>query len=182
MTTRLVLVRHAKSDYPPGVVDHDRPLNERGRRDAPQIGGWLVEHLGDAGRVQVVVSSAVRAQQTWELAAAAVPGWAAQTDGRIYEASPATLREVAADRSEADVVILVGHNPGLQRLVAELSAPGVKRSEALDRFPTSAVAVLETDEPWGQALESVASFSVSSFVIPRGAGRRGRQQTRSPHE
>ncbi len=40
-THDLILIRHAKSDYPPGVPDHDRPLNARGLRDAPRIGAWL---------------------------------------------------------------------------------------------------------------------------------------------
>ena len=70
MGGRLVLIRHAKSDYPWGVDDHDRPLNERGRRDAPQVGAWLDEHLtwGAAGAPAVRVSTARRAQLTWTLA------------------------------------------------------------------------------------------------------------------
>ncbi len=42
---RLVLLRHAKSAYPPGVADHERPLNDRGRRDAPEAGRWLDAHI-----------------------------------------------------------------------------------------------------------------------------------------
>src|SRR6202451_4394164 len=72
---RLVLLRHAKSDWPE-VADHERPLAKRGRRDAPVVGRWL----GASGYVPdaVVCSTAARARQTWELAsaglAAAAPG------------------------------------------------------------------------------------------------------------
>ena len=56
--SRLILLRHAKSDYPLGVPDHDRPLNERGRRDADAAGAWLAEHRDEifAGSVTAVVT------------------------------------------------------------------------------------------------------------------------------
>src|ERR1700744_695336 len=66
---RLVLLRHAKSDWP-DVADHERPLAKRGRRDAPVVGRWL----GASGYTPdaVVCSTALRARQTWELASAAL--------------------------------------------------------------------------------------------------------------
>lgn len=174
MLHRLVLVRHAKSDYPLGVEDHDRPLSLRGERDAPQIGRWLMESLpleiGD--RSCFVVSSARRAQQTWNSLASVLTGpWAeasVETDPRVYEASPSTLREVVRERSGHDTVVVVGHNPGLLQLISELGAPGAVRSEALAKFPTSAVAVLLPIATPDDALRAVGSFEVSSFAIPRG--------------
>jgi phosphohistidine phosphatase len=64
MTRRLILLRHAKSDWP-DVPDRDRPLAKRGRRDAPRIGRWLHDHgyLPDV----VICSPARRTEQTWEL-------------------------------------------------------------------------------------------------------------------
>ena len=62
-TRRLILLRHAKSDWP-DVPDRDRPLAKRGRRDAPKIGRWLREHgyLPDI----VICSDARRTRQTWD--------------------------------------------------------------------------------------------------------------------
>ncbi len=74
VTHDLILVRHAKSDYPPGVMDHERPLNGRGLRDAPRIGAWLATRpQSGAGDVTcVLVSTARRAQLTWLLASGAM--------------------------------------------------------------------------------------------------------------
>ncbi|HXT88463.1 MAG TPA: histidine phosphatase family protein, partial [Trebonia sp.] len=67
---RLLLLRHAKSDWP-DVADHERPLAKRGRRDAPVVGRWLRTsgYLPDA----VICSTAARARQTWELVSAELP-------------------------------------------------------------------------------------------------------------
>ncbi len=171
---QLVLIRHAKSAYPLGVEDHERPLSERGERDAPQIGRWLTEclSLGAGEQARVIVSSARRAQQTWTGLATALEGpWAdsvGETDARIYEAAPSTLREVVEERRAHETVVVVGHNPGLLQLISELGLPSPVRSDAIAKFPTSAVAVLVPTMPPGEALRAVGSFEVSSFAIPRG--------------
>lgn len=171
---RLVVIRHAKSDYPLGVEDHDRPLSDRGRRDAPEIGRWLASsiRLTAGERVCVAVSSSLRTQQTWELITSTLgdawAGSAVETDPRIYEASPSTLRQVVQERDWSDTVVVVGHNPGLLQLVTELGRPGEVRSDAIAKFPTSAIAVLELSGPDEQALREVGSFDVSAFACPRG--------------
>jgi phosphohistidine phosphatase SixA len=75
---------------------------------------------------------------------------------------------VILDQGSVDTVVLVGHSPGLPQLVAELGRPSAMRSEALEKFPTSAIAVLSTELPWTEALSGVGTFDVSSFAIPRG--------------
>lgn len=152
---RLVLVRHAKSDYPPGVRDHDRPLNARGARDAPEIGAWLSAHVSprDPLATRVLVSSALRAQVTWALASEHLDGWwdavEVAEEPRIYEASAATLaRVVAEQRSSTRTVVLVGHNPGLADLILRRCVPDDVSRSATAKFPTSAVAVLEASAPW----------------------------------
>lgn len=171
---RLILIRHAKSDYPFGVPDHNRPLAERGLRDAPQIGRHLRDEpwVTPTSSLSVVVSSALRAQQTWLAAAAELEASVGQvpyvTESRIYEASPSTLRTVVAEHADADTVVVVGHNPGLVQLVAELGCPSDTRSRALEKFPTSAVAVLSSPEGGADVLNAIGTFDVSSFVIPRG--------------
>jgi phosphohistidine phosphatase len=177
MGIRLVLVRHAKSDYPPGVVDHDRPLNPRGLRDAPMIGHWIADHVPveSADQALVLVSSAVRTQQTWAAMQAALPQpWMhvrAMTEGAIYEAPSQLLRRVLDEADgidEGSTVVMVGHNPGTHDLIIELGAASALHSQAAERFPTSAVAVLVTELPWSEAVAGRGTFEVTSFGIPRG--------------
>ena len=172
---RLVLVRHAKSDYPWGVSDHDRPLNDRGRRDAPEIGRWLDGHASwpEDQPTVVVVSTARRAQLTWGLATTRLsPRWAAvpvEDEARIYEAPASALLDVVGERAAwASTVVLVGHNPGLCDLTRLLAAPSDLRDTATAKFPTSAVCVLESERPLAEALRHGGGFSVSEFAIPRG--------------
>lgn len=173
---RLVLVRHAKSDYPAGVADHDRPLSPRGHRDAPALGRWLAEHvvISDPASARIVVSSALRAQQTWLGASGLVsPHWGdvpSETEPDIYEASPHTLRQIArrVSAESVDTVVLVGHNPGMALLALELSRPSDLRAQVGERFPTSSVAVLTTEDPWSSALTDVGAFTLDSVGIPRG--------------
>jgi phosphohistidine phosphatase len=170
-----VVVRHAKSDYPWGVDDHDRPLNERGRRDAPHIGEWLDQHVTwSAGAAPLVrVSSARRTQQTWSLAETGLSSaWASAevlSDPRIYAASTSTLVNVVADTpDERSTVVLVGHNPALAGLVERLCVDDERRREALVKFPTSAVAVLTCEEPLASAVEGDRLFRVTAFAVVRG--------------
>jgi phosphohistidine phosphatase len=172
---RLVLVRHAKSDYPWGVDDHDRPLNDRGRRDAPALGAWLDTHVawpeGDAPVIRV--STARRAQLTWGLARTRLSKrWDAADvadEPRIYDAGLATLLDIVGGAPAGTrTMVLVGHNPGMLELVLALCAADARRAEATAKFPTSAVAVLESDVPLGEAVRADRAFRVADFAVPRG--------------
>mgnify|MGYP006278961409 CR=1 FL=1 len=172
---RLVLVRHAKSDYPWGVEDHDRPLNARGRRDAPEAGRWLSEHVSwTLGAPPVViVSSARRAQLTWGLMRTALtPDWDAAVvvdEPRIYEADVADiLIAVTEGVGASDTAIVIGHNPGLAQMVQHCARAGRLRDEAVSSFRTSAIAVLTSDDPLQTALEAPQQFDVRAFAVPRG--------------
>ncbi|MHA6793034.1 SixA phosphatase family protein [Pseudonocardia bannensis] len=156
---RLVIVRHAKSAWPEGVADIDRPLGPRGRRDAPAIGRWLHDHVS---YIDTVVSSpAVRADQTWELAAAAL-GTEPQRrfDERVYAASATELLAVVRELpAGAATTVLVGHNPGLEDLVALLT--GEERV-----MKTSSVAVVSWPGSWADAPSRRAHLE--KHVTPRG--------------
>lgn len=171
---RLVLVRHAKSDYPFGVADHDRPLNGRGQRDAPFIGSWIRDHVPwpDGQDPLILVSTALRAQLTWALARKGLDDrWRAdlhRDEPRIYEASARLLREVIATLPEdAHTAVLVGHNPGMIDLVASVGQDGEAYRQAVLKFPTSAVAVLTTSSGWHAALDPAPAFAVEAFAVPR---------------
>ena len=121
MKTLLVL-RHAKSSWnDPALDDHERPLNERGRRDAPRMGN-LVREYGLIPDL-VISSDAVRAQLTAEaVAEAARYAGEILLDQRLYLASPADILSLLQTVGEnAETIMIVGHNPGLEELVEHLT-------------------------------------------------------------
>jgi phosphohistidine phosphatase len=121
MKTLLVL-RHAKSSWSdPALDDHERPLSTRGRRDGPRMGA-LVREYGLMPDV-VISSDAVRARLTAEAVVEAAD-YAGQIllDRRLYMASPADIRSLLRTvPDKAETVMIVGHNPGLEELVAQLT-------------------------------------------------------------
>jgi len=162
----LGLLRHAKSAYPDGVIDHDRPLSPRGERDAAALGPIVAEHQGSIDLA--LVSSATRAQQTWALAKVAASS--EREEPRIYEASTDTLIDIAAGvTSDVHSVLMVGHNPGFEALARALSGRG-SDADALERliqkFPTCALAVLASDVPFERWTS--ATVRLRSFAIARG--------------
>ncbi|WP_438310278.1 SixA phosphatase family protein [Streptomyces sp. HUAS TT3] len=166
----LVILRHAKSAWPLGVPDRERPLGPRGLRDAPAAGRLLAR---TALRPDLVLCSpARRARQTWELAGAELPDQPpVRFAPRLYGADAEDLLDAVRDTpTEVARLLLVGHNPGLQELVLLLAGEGPGPDPDLDRiatkFPTSAVAVLSCPAPWS-ALDP-ASATLTSFAIPRG--------------
>ncbi|MFI7412797.1 SixA phosphatase family protein [Streptomyces sp. NPDC049627] len=141
---RLVVLRHAKSAWPDGVADHERPLAPRGRRDAPVAGRMLAD--ADCLPDLALCSTAARARETWELASAQ---WGTpppvRHEPRLYAADVPDLLAVAHEVSpEVGTLLLVGHNPGLEELVLELAGEGLDDTldEVRTKFPTSAIAVL----------------------------------------
>lgn len=164
----LTLLRHAKSDYPMGVADHQRPLNPRGQRDAPVAG----QVLAAGPRIALVlVSDAVRAQQTWELAAAALPGVVMRTEPRLYHALAMDILDVLADLpDDTGHVVVVAHNPGLEEVALMLARPDDSdRYDALcAKFPTSAIAMLNVPGSWAHISEQFRQCDLIEFAIPRG--------------
>lgn len=137
----LVVIRHAKSDWGQDVPDEERPLNDRGRREAPGIGKWLADNLT---RLDLVVCSpATRARQTWRLAGERFePKIRTRYDERVYAAGPRELMSVLEELDdEIGTAGVVGHNPGLAELVETLSGERVE-------LKTSTVAVLRWEGTW----------------------------------
>jgi phosphohistidine phosphatase len=188
-TRRLVLLRHAKSAWP-DLPDHDRPLAGRGRGDAPAIGRWLRE----TGCIPDLVwcSTAERATQTWQLAAAELGADPPVSyEPRMYGATGGELADLIRQApARTSTLLLVGHNPGIQELAVTLSAAdgdrdtaaagdtgnapdagavGEQDAEALERaarkFPTAALAILEFGGDWPEL--SAGSALLVSFVVPR---------------
>jgi phosphohistidine phosphatase len=164
----LLVVRHAKSDRGASGPDHDRPLNARGRRDAPALGRWLAAHT--PGIDVVLCSSAARARQTWQLAAAQLAHPPApEVRPSLYLAScdsvVAQLRDIDA---VAHVVVLVGHEPTQSALTSYLAgeAEPVAAQRFAEGFTTSAVAALRLTGPWSSL--GPHSCRLVDFAVPRG--------------
>lgn len=144
---RLMLMRHAKSDQS-GLSrqDFERPLNARGRKTAPRMGKWLKKNK--LAPATVISSPARRARETTLLVAGKLrfPESRIIWDERIYNASLEGLLEVVRSyRSEISTALLVGHNPGLDDLLAYLCAGPLPLDEEGKLLTTGAIAVVALD-------------------------------------
>ena len=151
-TCRLVLMRHAKSDWFSGEGDDfARPLSDRGIRDARQMGRWLNE----AGYLpQVILSSpSCRTRQTLALmgeGAGLKLGERTAWLDELYHASAATLRGVLRRQGRQPALLVLGHNPGLEELLALLVDDDRAIGPHAKRFPTAAIYVLEVAGAWAE--------------------------------
>jgi phosphohistidine phosphatase len=153
---RLMLLRHAKTEHDaPSGRDLDRRLDKRGRDDAAEIGDWIGRHPPFPDLV--LVSSAIRAHQTWEIAWEAmrdlVPEPQVELLPELYGADPAELLHIIRHASSANPqrLMLVGHNPGMHELALALAGSGdaAGRKSLADNLPTSGLAILDFDvEDW----------------------------------
>ena len=164
---RLLVVRHAKSAWPPGVPDRSRPLGPRGEGDAPLVGARIRELVGTVD--VAVVSPAVRAQQTWQLLSGPlgeVPD--VRTDDRVYRDWGSELVAVVRDLpADAGTALVLGHEPGVSELVLRLADhgnPGL-RDRIEVKFPTGAAALLCLDRPWAEVVPGCAQLE--QLVTPR---------------
>jgi phosphohistidine phosphatase len=142
----LLVQRHAKSSWKdPGLDDHDRPLNKRGKTDAPRM-GRLVREEGLIPDL-ILSSTAVRAKNTAkEVAEKSRYTGKIQGDSRLYLAGPADIVTVLneIDAPSANRVMIVGHNPGFEELVRVLTG-------GREAFPTAALAQVELPiSTWGE--------------------------------
>jgi phosphohistidine phosphatase len=171
MANTLLLIRHAKA-VGEAASDAERPLSPRGIRDARVAGQWLADHalVPDL----VLLSPARRARQTWEEISprlAAEP--AVSIDARIYENTLESLLDVLGDAGhDQRCVAVVGHNPSMHALAATLAAGSdddvddqSETASLATSFPTSAIAVFDTDVDWSQLAPDNATPRL--FVVPR---------------
>ncbi|MFE5513524.1 MULTISPECIES: SixA phosphatase family protein [unclassified Streptomyces] len=157
---RIVLLRHAKADWPQ-VSDHDRPLAERGRSDAPVAGRRLAET--GIGFDLALCSTAVRTRETWKLAVQELPERPRTVyEDRLYEASLGELIALLNDvPDEVSDLLVIGHNPGMHALADALA--GRAEGDTATRmnrsgFPTSAFAVLSFDGTWKSVEHGVGTL------------------------
>jgi phosphohistidine phosphatase len=166
---RLLLLRHAKSAWP-DVPDSERPLNDRGRRDAPAIGRWLQS----SGYVPDVVlcSTADRTRETWDLLAPELDADPpVHFEQRIYEASALSLLHLLRETGNGyKTVLLIGHNPGLAELIIGIAQmadgpDGEPLERVRSKFPTAGVAVLDFDGEWADL--TPGEVRLTDFTAPK---------------
>jgi len=150
---KLWLLRHAKSDWDTGAADFDRPLKKRGRKSSDRLGAWLAER-GECPE-RILCSPAARAVATLERLVAAA-GWSPENvirDRRLYGADIEDFRAVLSDHAgNAEHVMVVGHNPGLEDLLRDL-VPALTTPDDGKLLPTAALASLTIKTDW-HALEA----------------------------
>lgn len=184
---RVVLLRHGKSSWSdPALPDHDRPLAERGVRDAKRMAKFVAD--SDLRVDLVLCSSARRARQTWaELAKRVEPRFGVRTTRELYmparEQLLACLRQVP---ERAQTVMVVGHNPSLEAFALSVGRAGKAslRERVMEKFPTGALCVVELGaavEAWA-SLDGARGFQgrLSSFVAPKGLAQGWRKKARAP--
>jgi phosphohistidine phosphatase len=147
----LILFRHAKAEQVPGKPDHERELTSRGHRDAAAAGRWL--HEQGLGAELVLCSDSARTRQTWASAEeGGACGEAVEFDRALYSGGEhGVLQTVREQAGEAQVVLVVGHNPTMAMLASGLAEGdgSTAAHECLaDGFPTSSLAVLRYSGPW----------------------------------
>ena len=169
---RLILLRHAKSDWSKsGQADHDRALNPRGRKAAPRIGAYLAEQslMPD----HVLASTALRVRETLDLVLAGLGTRPKLTfDRRLYEADAEDILAVLQETKDGvHTLLVVGHNPGLSDLCELLIASGSDDAQRaiLEKFPTAGLAVIDfAVDDWNSLRPG--SGRLDRFVTPRSLG------------
>jgi phosphohistidine phosphatase len=168
----LILLRHAKSDYPNGVADHDRPLAPRGQREAGLAGDWLrSDSLIDPQVQAVLCSTATRTRET--LARTGLNAEVRFVD-RLYGAAPGGVIDEINGTEDAfgfDVrsLLVIGHEPAMSQLALGLAGAEGTDFGAAERistkYPTSAMAVLRVGGPWRSV--ELGSAALVGFYVPR---------------
>jgi len=165
----LILLRHGKSGYPPGVADHDRPLDRSGAADAAAAGRWMLAngHVPD----MILCSSALRARQTctWVCSELGDLAPTARLDESLYAAQDSRIIAVVNHVPDTvESLLLIGHLPGLRDAALRLATPDSDYDAVMalaDGCPTSGLAVLEVPGTWA-GLDG-ADARLVDFTVPR---------------
>jgi phosphohistidine phosphatase len=166
---RLMLLRHAKAERSlPGAPDRERGLVERGRNEASFIGGYMVTHAFTPDRV--LVSPAVRTQETWKCASAAFRSApSATTVERLYDASAAAiLAAIKEAPANANTLLVIGHNPGVHEVAVLLIASGdvQTREQLREKLPTCGLVIVDfAIDEWARLHPH--SGRLERFVTPK---------------
>lgn len=162
-----MLLRHAKSSWADVTIeDHDRPLQDKGRRRAANLGRWLDDR--GLGCDLVLCSTALRTRQTLDIVLPVLGAPQVRYEPTIYEADASALLTLLRGLDDSiERVLVVGHDPGLQLLVTSLAmtATGDAMERLKRKYPTSAFAMLTFgDASWGGLLPRMGHLVL--FHVP----------------
>ena len=164
MPKLLIITRHAKSAWnTPASGDHDRPLNDRGRRAATALGHWLAEHgyHPDA----VLSSDAARTRETWSLIAKSLPQPDTAFLPDLYLAPSQSMLDALRKYGSGQTLLLLGHNPGIASFAQLLANKPPQHPRFLD-YPTGGTTILEFDAAnWNDVVPR--GGRLKSFVVPK---------------
>jgi phosphohistidine phosphatase len=161
MIKKLYLIRHAKSSWDfPNLDDHDRPLNSRGLKNAPEMGNLLkkMNIIPDL----MITSSANRAKTTCKLIAERLnfPVKNIRINKGLFHASEKQTYTIINDLEEKyKTIFLFGHNPGFTEICNSLSDQGI------DNLPTCGIFGVEFDGPWSHVKPLSTKFNL--FLSPK---------------
>lgn len=155
----LILLRHANAEpLAEGQADIDRPLSPEGLAEAEAAGRWMAAQgiLPD----RVLCSPARRSRETLEAVLGAIGYVEQRLEDRIYEATAGTLAELADANRDAERLLMVGHNPGFERLAALMHSG---QSGDFRGMPTASVMVLRLPM---EAVVEPGIATISAFWWP----------------
>lgn len=166
---RIYLLRHAKSSWDDVALDDfQRPLNARGRKAAKRMARHFTEHSIRPN--MVLCSAALRTRSTYELLEPVLQGVPVSFEDGIYEASRSDLlHRLQRLDGHLNSVLLIGHNPGLEKLALALCGghgdhAGLERLEA--KYPTGALTILDSSVPHWPELDT-NKCTLVDFIRPK---------------
>jgi len=167
---RLLLLRHAKSSWPAGVLDVERPLSRRGRKAAVLMGDYLKEEglLPDLA----LVSPARRTEETWDLVQPALGDVEARHEPRLYEATAGGLLTLVQEVNPAKRrLLMIGHNPGFEDLAKMLIGDGTPEdcSRLAGKLPTAGLVVIDFAASGWEEVKKRGG-RLERFVTPKSLG------------
>ena len=146
-TKRLILMRHAKSDWQnEALTDFERPLNRRGRHDSPRVGRWF--HFNSLHPDVICCSSAARTRETLSLVSTEldISQCEVQFMGQLYHANETEIAKVIDDAFYyCSTVLILGHNPGLEMALLNY-CPQLQIPSDRKIMTTACVAVIDFEE------------------------------------
>lgn len=165
--SQLFLLRHAKADWAkPGMRDFDRPLKERGRRNA--------ETIGDAMRTsgftptRVICSKAARAVETWESVSKTLgaDGCEVEMTEALYGSDASGYLQIINDAFDTERLLLIGHNPMMEDIAFALAGSGDEMvlAKLETGFPTAGMAAIQFDVPLNEA--APGKGVLQAFITP----------------
>lgn len=166
---RLILLRHAKSAWPTGIEDRDRPLSARGRKAAPLIADYMASEnlIPDLA----LVSPAIRTRETFAVLEERLPCPVRYEEGLYLGAPGGILALIRKTQPDIRTLAVIGHNPGLHELAIGLTGHGDRYAFARlsEKMPTAALTVLDfAVEDWAGI--QLREARLDRYITPKSLG------------